>query len=342
MAKLNGWLTISRLNGKGNAAVTLTTSANETGVNRSTSLKIKTSTKEAIINVYQQHYEEPLIPDNIPNNQIWVKSTDGTTISPSTYAEDFEYDIVKTELRFDGWAILTFGGDITYIPSYRFYELLTVTEVVIPKSVTSIGKSAFYGCTSLTSINLTDNLTTIEDYALGNCGFTNLTIPNSVTSIGEYAFYACRNLESIIISDRVTEIKVETFRNCSSLTSVTIGNSVTSIGNCAFMYCSSLPEITIPDSVTSIGDGAFEYCSSLSSVTIGNSVTEIGSGTFYDCGSLNSITCKSNIAPSIWYNTFLYAGRNGVLYYPQGSDYSDWLSSNQYYLGYWNWTGSPY
>ena len=82
----------------------------------------------------------------------------------------------------------------------------------IPNSVTSIGGSAFSGCSRLTSI----------------------TIPNSVTSIGTGAFEYCSGLTSITIPNSVTSIGTEAFRGCSGLTSVTIGNSVTSIGNAAF------------------------------------------------------------------------------------------------------------
>jgi hypothetical protein len=145
---------------------------------------------------------------------------------------------------------------------------------------------AFQSCSSLTSINIPDSVTSIGDYAFYLCSsLTSATIPNSVTSIGEDAFALCSGLTSINIPDSVTSIGGYVFENCTGLTSVTIGNNVTSIGDYAFYACTGLTSITIPDSVTSIGDGAFYNCTGLTSVTIPDSVTSIGDYAFYNCSS---------------------------------------------------------
>lgn len=103
-----------------------------------------------------------------------------------------------------------------------------LVDVVIPKEynalpVTSIGDRAFFGCSSLTSIN----------------------IPDSVTSIGGSAFAGCNSLTSVVIGDSVTSIGDRAFFNCYSLTSIKIPDSVTSIKNFAFAFCTSLQSIVI-------------------------------------------------------------------------------------------------
>ncbi len=171
-----------------------------------------------------------------------------------------------------------------------------LTSVTIPNYVTSIGNSAFDGCSSLTSIDIPNSVTSIGDYAFYYCsGLTSVTIPNSVTSIGDCAFYYCSGLTSVTIPNSVTSIGDCAFYYCSGLTSVTIPNSVTSIGDCAFYYCSGLTSVTIPNSVTSIGDCAFYYCSGLTSVTIPNSVTSIGDCAFYYCSGLTSVTIGESV-----------------------------------------------
>ena len=147
-------------------------------------------------------------------------------------------------------------------------------ELVIPNEieglpVTSIGDVAFFGCESLTSINIPNSVTSIEGGAFAWCeSLTSISIPDGVTSIGNGAFRSCRSLTSITIPDGVTSIGDYAFSGCFALTSITIPEGVTSIGYQAFWGCSSLTSITIPEGVTSIGNYAFFGCSSLTSITI--------------------------------------------------------------------------
>ena len=201
---------------------------------------------------------------------------------------------------------VVFGDNVKSIPAYAF-DSSNIKSVTVGNSVTSIGSSAFSGCTSLTNITIPNSVTSIGSSAFSGCtGLTNITIPNSVTSIGSSAFGNCTGLTKInwnaenvsdfefgsdvfynagtagdgldvVFGDNVKRIPAYAFYvndivdniSCSlNIKSVTIGNSVTSIGNYAFSNCIGLTSITIPDSVTSIGNSAFYNCTGLTSVHI--------------------------------------------------------------------------
>ena len=73
-------------------------------------------------------------------------------------------------------------------------------NTVIPEGVTTIGASAFGGCSGLTEIHIPSSVTRIEAWAFNSCsGLTEVTIPSSVTYIGNAAFYGCTGLTSITV-----------------------------------------------------------------------------------------------------------------------------------------------
>lgn len=237
----------------------------------------------------------------------------GSTINSGVY---HGYVVIPENIVYNGS-----NYEVTGIGAHAFDYCISLINVIIPSSVTSIGNYAFYGCgVNFTKITIPNSVTSIGDYAFYGCDFTEVIIPNSVTSIGGYAFAECFELTSITIPNSVTSIESYAFWNCIHLTSVhitdleawckiifnephsnplghahhlylkgeeikslVIPESVTNIGDNTFSGCYGFTDITIPNSVTSIGNHAFSSCKGLTDITIPNSVTSIEYGAFWGC-----------------------------------------------------------
>lgn len=178
-----------------------------------------------------------------------------------------------------------FGLPVTSIGEYAFNRA-SLTGLVIPDGVTSIGNSAFLRCTSL----------------------TNVTLPDSVTNIASWAFSYCGSLTSVKIPDGITTIDYGLFYGCSSLTNIVIGNSVTSIMGAAF-WNTGLRDLNIPDNVTSINAGTFAS-TSLAHVTIGKGLTNVGDA-FYTCPF---DACPNLMAITVHAGNSAYCSEAGVLF----------------------------
>ncbi len=196
-----------------------------------------------------------------------------------------------------------------------------MTELVIPNNVRNIGKYAFAGCSSLTSVTIPDRVRSIGESAFYKCsGLTSVTIGNSVTSIGKEAFFFCESLTSVTIPDSVESIDADAFDYCRGLTSIVIESdasfinaglgfikdnirySVLNKNSVKVVNNSYSGDVIIPSTVafgntftvTIIGE-AFKDCSGLTSVTIPDSVESIDADAFNNCTGLTSVMLGNGI-----------------------------------------------
>ncbi len=133
-------------------------------------------------------------------------------------------------------------GTLT-IADYALDDLIYLTKVYIPDSVTSIGDSAFAYCMSLADVNIPDSVTRIGDRAFEVITYLEtVTLSKNITKINRSAFFACTKLKDVVIPDGVTTIEYEAFLGCENLESIYIPSSVSLIREDAFNYC---PKLTI-------------------------------------------------------------------------------------------------
>jgi len=208
---------------------------------------------------------------------------------------------------------LIFPASVTSIGSNAFMYCTGLSGVIsIPSGVSSMGNDAFSGCAGLTgNLVIPSSMTSLPVDAFWGCsGLTSVTIPSSITSIGNDAFCNCSGLTGVLnIPSSVTSIGEGVFAYCSKLTSVSLPPAITSIGLSTFIYCSGLTSIDIPASVTSIGASAFRYCTGLTSVVIPPKVTTLEYWIFGDCTGLKSVSIPSSVTSA---QCYVFSGCSGL------------------------------
>jgi len=195
------------------------------------------------------------------------------------------------------------GTKSATIARSAFRDCSKLESINLPGNYTSIGGSAFKGCTSLTSFawaTSSDDLVTqtIADDAFNGCeNLVSISLPGHLTTVGNGAFYGCIRLKKAVIPEGVTSIGYNAFRGCTSLEEVSLPKSlekiVESYDDGAFRNCTNLKTVTFAPGGTksaTIARSAFQDCSKLESINLPGNYTSIGRAAFAGCTSLTSFT----------------------------------------------------
>ena len=179
---------------------------------------------------------------------------------------------------------------IKAVSSYMFAGATSLTEIVLPDTVTSIGQYAFKSCTSLTSFVLPGSVKTIYDTAFAGCD--KLEVIN-VTDLA--AFCAINVSTDSTYAEAIRLLSdITVYVNGTALTSLSVPNGVTAMGN-IFRGYTALTSVTLPTTLSAIPDRAFEDCVNLESVSIPEGCTQIGSYAFMSCTKLETITLPASL-----------------------------------------------
>ena len=137
------------------------------------------------------------------------------------------------------------------------------STVEVPLGVTHIATGAFARAT-LASITLPDTVQTIGNGAFSDCDcLETIELSQGITSIEQYAFYGCKKLKTITLPASLRSIGRNTFEGCSSLTEIEIPQGVTELDGKMFGRCTALESITIPNTVANISVFAFDDCANV-------------------------------------------------------------------------------
>lgn len=213
------------------------------------------------------------------------------------YSDDHK-TLIRCPKDFDGEYAIP-DGTIT-ISANAFRGCIHLKSIIIPQTVSVLGRKAFLDCDGLEKVCISDLSTwCIADidgfssnplfYAhnlyLNNQLLENLIIPDEVTKIGEQAFHGCECIKHVILHDKITKIGRSAFEG-SSITEITIPQSVTSIGIGAFENCTRLIQADILNDRIWIRE--FANCKNLRNVNVTEHIKSIDQNAFYNCIALSA------------------------------------------------------
>ena len=192
----------------------------------------------------------------------------------------------------------------TSIGNSAFMGCSTLESVSLPTNTTRIPSKAFWGCKVITISNLSEltQLTTIGSSAFQDTGYLNFVLPDTVTTIEANAFQSAfkdGDGGSFVINrtSQLTTIGASAFEDCRKMPkNVYIPSTVTSIGAKAFTKCYTLETLENFENcqITTIQDGTFQYVTNLKTIKIPESVTTIGTA-FADNNYLTLVYIPSTV-----------------------------------------------
>ena len=214
---------------------------------------------------------------------------DGVT-SIGSYAFSYSFDSSK----YPHLAELHMPAQLKTLGQYAFYYNRSLQSIEIPDDVETIDEYVFYNC-GVRNVTLNEGLKKISRYAFSSSSVQNINFPSTLETIEQDAFYNSSLRGPITLPAALKTIPASTFQSCTSLDNVTFSEGLETIGNSAFYNCSNLKVVHLPQSLKTIGNQAFDQCFRLEEVTLPDALESLGNYVFRDCDSLSTFTFPETI-----------------------------------------------
>lgn len=168
----------------------------------------------------------PSTLENVPFN-LFYKCDNLTTLKISSGNTKFKADgtfVISGNTVICGTRADHFPSYVTEISDYA-YARSSVTQAIIPDTISKIGQNAFAYCNDLKKVELSENLQTIDKYTFRSCTeLETIVLPSSVRTIEDGAFYGCQKL-SVVIPTGVNIIKARAFYGATVYTDKQSGDN---------------------------------------------------------------------------------------------------------------------
>lgn len=228
-------------------------------------------------------------------------------------------------------------SELKTIQDYAFFKCISLNNFEMPNTTLSVGNSSFRYNASLTNIHLSTSLNYIDEYAYGECGFSQITLPESLANIQAGAFINNDFLQEIILPERLQGLGSAAFENNSKLESVTFHTAIETmtIGNNAFNQCPILNKVYItnmnsfaqtnfnnakanpantsqhiydangkeiinvvlPKGTKYVNNNAFNGCAFIESIEMPATMDHVNDDIFVGCSALKDVYCYAEEVP---------------------------------------------
>lgn len=237
-------------------------------------------------------------------------STSSNTVS----SDDTESGLTSSEINGSTGdktpVSVVFGDCCQSIGDSACSDWTYLTSVTISNNVTSLGANSFYNTSRIEHLKIGSGITQInQSYTFRDTGASASTKPdldlsaNVGLNVGNNAFYFCY-FNNVIFPNNCT-LSSKSFQNCSASTlSFGTGTIISKVGTySSAFYGSTISNIDL-NGVTLIGDYAFSNTSGYTSITIPSSVTTFGKFAFNKVSGLNSVTIDYASNATLGYDQF--------------------------------------
>ena len=274
----------------------------------------------------------PFIPSNSKNIGISTlfTSSNSSTVPSGMYKTTSYYDSSYNYNCYVPSSLTVVNvTNTTSLPVSAFNNMRNVTTIILPLELIEIGDSAFYNCKSLLKINsdiegvvnLPEGIKSIPHYAFYKCTqISEIYMSDEIESIGGYSFYECSNVikfnsekaYDMIVPKDCNTIGTQAFAKMSKIRTAIIPNCTATIESSILGYCTSLEELTIPfipSNNKKVGISSLFTSSNSSTVPTGmyKTTSYYESSYTYYCyvpSSLRvvNVTCSNTLPEKAFYN----------------------------------------
>ena len=174
---------------------------------------------------------------SLKNIELWARFSQSPLVFDLVGSSAYSVRAANTSISGDIDIPQTYNGKpVVVIQNSGFKDCSSLTSILIPNSIKSIGINAFENCSNITETTIPEGVTLIGNNTFLGCEkLASVTLPTSLENIGANAFAGCTSLTSIVLPKNIQEIGANAFANCSKLATIEVfGDTPATLKNNVF------------------------------------------------------------------------------------------------------------